>query len=114
MLLWILLIVLPFALSVGVALRPRLPLPVWFVLIAICALLEIMIASMSGTFLGPRQLAAASLLLVIIPWALAAAYLWLMRNTSRPLVSAIGASIVYYCSMGIGVLSGALPATIPQ
>lgn len=114
MMLWILLIVLPVILSIGIARRPRLPLPIWFVLIAVFALLEIMSVGMSGNFLGPRQLAAASVLLVIIPWGLTATYLWFMWNASRPLISAIGAPVVYYSSMGIGVLTGALPASIPQ
>jgi hypothetical protein len=114
MLLWIILILLPIALSIGFALRPRFPLTIWFVLIAVSALIEIMLVATSGHFPGPKQLAAASMLMIIVPWGLVALYLRFMRIPTRPVATSVGILFVYFSVFGIGVLSGALPSQIPQ
>lgn len=114
MVLGLLLISLPIVFSVGRVLRPHFPLPIWFVLIAICTLLEIMILGTISNFLGIKQVITESLFMIVIPWGLVAVYLRLMRHSSRSIATSIGMLFVYFLSMGIGLLVGDMSGLIPQ
>jgi hypothetical protein len=114
MMLGLLLISLPIILSISLILRPHVPFPIWFVLIATFTLLEIMFLGTAGNYLGLKQIITESLLMVVIPWGLVAVYLRLMRHSSRPVVIGIGTLFVYFLSMGIGLLTGDMSGLIPQ
>lgn len=114
MLLLLLLILFPIALSIGLTLRPQFPLPIWYILIAVSAFIEMMVVGTSGNFPGPKQLIIASMLMIVIPWALTATYLWFMRHSSRKAIVSVGTLFAYLISMGIGVWTGDLSGLIPQ
>jgi hypothetical protein len=111
---WALFVAAIALVSVGLGFYVKLPKWGWIGLFAGIAILECALISTPSQHWSARNTVALWTLDIIIPWLLVAILVFATNYPQRAKWTALSAPLVYFVSLGIGLLVGDATGLVPQ
>ena len=112
--LWVILPVVAVALMFPVAARYGMPRWGWLIVAAIITCVECAFYGKASPSWELQHVIASWFLLILLPWAAVAIYLWFSPYHSQLVATALGVPFVYVLALVVGFVVGDMSGLVPQ
>ena len=111
---WILFVSTIVGVSAGLALASQLQKWKWGLILCAIATLECALVGSPDPSWSTKHVLSLWFFGIIMPWALVALCVFVMPYPRRATLTAVAASLVYFVSLGIGLMVGDATGLVPQ